>query len=110
MAPKRSKSLLKLSRPDLKLMVEIITGHNNFISFSTKIKKLDNTQCRFCNFEPETIMHLITKCTKFTIDRLELKIMRYDPENSTTESLSWSIPLTLRFFKLPPLYNILVQT
>ena len=39
MEPKCSKQILKLSRPDLKLLIEIITGHNNLRTFSTKIKK-----------------------------------------------------------------------
>ena len=55
--PKYSKQILKLSRLDLKL-IEIISGHNNLNTFSTKIKPLENTQCRFCTSAPETTIHL----------------------------------------------------
>ena len=43
-----SKRILKLNRPDLKLLVEILTGHNNLKTFSTKITTLPDIKCRFC--------------------------------------------------------------
>ena len=110
MEPKYSKQILKLSRPDLNLLVEIITGHNNLKTFSTKIKPLANTLCNFCNSKPETVLHLMTECPRFSTNRLELKLNCFDPSLSTTTTLSWSIPLTLEFFKNPTLKDILNPT
>ena len=109
MEPKYSKQILKLSRPDLKLLIEIITGHNNLKSFSTKIKALADTQCRYCHKYPETVMHLLTTCSHFNTERLQLKLNRFDPQQSTTHSLTWSIPLTLEFFKQPALHKIITN-
>ena len=58
MDPNYSKKILKLNRTDLKLLIEVLTGHNNLKYFSTKIKPLKNTLCRFCNTFPETATHL----------------------------------------------------
>ena len=110
MEPKYSKQILKLTRTNLKLLVEIITGHNNFRTFSNKIKPLTNTQCSFCNTEPETVLHLMTECTQFSTERLDLKLNRFNPKLTTTTSLTWSIPLTIEFFKLPQLQLILNTT
>ena len=99
MDPKRSKSLLKLSRVDLKLMVEIITGHNNFKTFSTKIKKLDNVNCRYC-MNPdsaESVEHILLHCNHFKTNREESKLKRFLPL-TTNNIIHWSIPLLLKFF------------
>ena len=110
MEPKYSKQILKLSRPDLKLLIEIITGHNNLRTFSTKIQTLTNTHCRFCNLAPETVIHMITECTNFKTERQKLKLNKFNPQLSTTQSLTWSIPLTLEFFKTPAIHNIITNT
>ena len=107
MEPKYSKQILKLPRVDLKHLIEIITGHNNLKSFSTKIKQLNNTQCRLCNEGPENIIHLMTECKKLDTERYELKLARFNPTRSTMQTLTWSIPLTLEFFKLPQLLTLL---
>ena len=110
MEPKYSKQILKLSRPDLKLLIEIITGHNNLRTFSTKIQTLPDTSCRFCHSQPETVLHLMTVCTHFSIERHQLKLNIFNPEHSTQHSLTWSIPLTLKFFKQSKLHDVITNT
>ena len=102
MEPKYSKQILKLSRPDLKLLIEIITGHNNLRTFSTKIQTLTNTHCRFCNLAPETVIHMITECTNFKTERQKLKLNKFNPQLSRTrrsrkkkkDVLPFSLPTT----------------
>ena len=55
MDPKRSKSLLKLKRSELKMLIEIITGHNNFRCFSDKIKALRTTAVSYTHLTLPTI-------------------------------------------------------
>ena len=107
MEPKYSKQILKLNRSDLKLLVEIITGHTNLKTFSTKMKPQPNTLCTFCKLEPETILHLLSDCTHFKETRKSLKIHRFLPQSYANHNLTWSIPLLLEFFKTPELLNII---
>ena len=110
MEPKYSKQILKLSRHDLKLLVEIITGHNNLKTFSTKIQPLTNTLCSLCNSMPETVIHLMTECPQLSNERLDLKLARFNPSLSTDEALAWSLPLTQEFCKLPQTQTLLERT
>ena len=106
MDPRRSKSLLKLSRLDLKLMVEIITGHNNLKEFSTKIKELDNVNCRFCGKNlNENVEHVLLHCDNFKTERNETKLKRFLPLTNG-DVLQWSIPLVLQFFSNPAIRTI----
>ena len=103
-------TISKAYRLDLKHLIEVITGHNNLKKFSNKIKKLADTNCRLCNAATEDIIHLLTECSCLSTERLELKIARFNPIHSTTDKLTWSIPLLLNFFKLPKLVNLLEST
>ena len=107
MDPKYSKHILRLNRTDLKLIIEIISGHTYLKVFSTKIKPLQNTLCRFCSTEDETISHLILNCPTFTIDRYTLKLDLFLPQNYNNEGFTWSIPLLLKFFQTPKLLEAL---
>ena len=106
MDPKYSKRLLKLNRYDLKLIVELITGHNNLRTFSTKIKTLPSIRCRFCNTSDETVLHLLLDCKHFSTHRYQLKIPTHTPLTSRN-ILNWSPALLLAFFKEPQLDHIL---
>ena len=107
MDPKRSKTLLNMNRVRLKRMVEIITGHNKLKSFSTKIKALTDTTCRFCKtHNNETAAHLLTECTYFNQYRQETKLKYYLPLIKQGQ-LNWSIPLTENFFDIPEVAAIL---
>ena len=108
MNPNYSKRLLKLNRHDLKYIVELITGHTNLRTFSTKLKPLPNIKCRFCNLNDETVLHLLLECNHFTTHRYQLKIMAHTP---LTEGniLKWSPSLLNAFFKDPQLNEILTQ-
>ena len=105
MDPKYSKLILKLNRTDLKLLIEIISGHTYLRAFSTKINPLPNTNCRFCNTEEETIMHLLLTCPTFTCDRYTLNMDRFSPLKYNDENLTWSLPLLLKFFQTPKLFE-----
>ena len=109
MDPKYSKLILKLNRTDLKLLIEIISGHTYLKAFSTKISPLSSTHCRFCNTEDETIMHLLQTCPTFTVERYTLNLDRFSPMLYNNENLTWSIPLLLKFFQTPKLLEALTS-
>ena len=108
MDPNYSKRLLKLTRYDLKLAVELITGHTNLKTFSTKLKTPPSTKCRFCKISDETVLHLFLDCKHFDTHRYHLKIINHTPLVSD-DILNWSVSLLLAFFKEPQLLEILTQ-
>lgn len=109
MDPAYTKRLLKLNRTDLKYIIEIITGHNNLKVFSTKIKQLANTTCRFCGLNDEDAHHLLLHCKHFSTLRYQLKIDKFTPLTSGNK-LNWSLPLLLKFFSDSQLHDILTET
>ena len=107
MDPKYSQKLLKLSRSDLKQLIEVITGHNYLRQYSNKISTLPNVQCRFCDTQPETFLHLFTDCPKFTLDRYQLKILKYPLLTTENNTPNWSITQLLEFCNLPEIHTAL---
>ena len=61
----KAKKILKLSRQDLKLFVEIITGQNN-LNYLNKIIFGLTDLCQFCEEEKESFIHMINECPCFT--------------------------------------------
>ncbi|PSN46274.1 hypothetical protein C0J52_16630 [Blattella germanica] len=60
--PRRSTAILNLNRKQMKLMVNLMTGHN----FKAHLHKMGITKeppkCRMCGVEYETASHLIFQC------------------------------------------------
>ena len=108
MDPKYSKKILKLSRTDVKQLIEAITGHNYLRHYSNKIQTLPSTTCRFCDStQPETLVHLMTDCTKFTLDRYELKMHKYPLLTTENNTPNWSLTQMLNFCKIPDIHTAL---
>ena len=60
------KELAKLSRPDLRIATQILTGHASINNHLHKYKpRLISKTCPFCKEEDETINHFIGKCPKW---------------------------------------------
>ena len=61
-----AKELEKLSRPDLRIATQILTGHASINYHLNKYKPhLISKTCPFCKEEDETINHYIGKCPKW---------------------------------------------
>jgi ribonuclease HI len=61
-----TKELAKLSRPDLRIATQILTGHASVNYHLHKYKpRITKTTCPLCNYEDETISHFIGKCPKW---------------------------------------------
>ena len=66
-----SRYLTSLSRQDLRLFVQTITGHCTLQSHLYKIKKANTNICQFCETERETSLHFITRCDRFVEERMD---------------------------------------
>ena len=74
--PKPSKVLhkqtAKLSRSSLSTLIKIVTGQNNLNYLTNIIFPELSDQCRFCEEEEETFIHLLNECPVFYQHRLAL--------------------------------------
>jgi hypothetical protein len=60
---KRADDLLRLSRPQLKMVVAILTGHDPVRRHLYIMGLFDgDPTCRFCRIETETVQHIICCC------------------------------------------------
>jgi ribonuclease HI len=59
---KKSNCLLTLSKQDLKIFTRAISGHNKLNYFMNKIRFVNDSSCRFCYEEEETLEHLLCEC------------------------------------------------
>ena len=69
----KSKEILKLSRYQMRRLIEIITGQNNLNYVQSKVNQGKTTElCRFCEEEEETFAHLLNECPCFNTYRRDL--------------------------------------
>ena len=68
----KRKEILKLSRSQMRRLIELITGQNNLNYMQTKINPgLISEMCRFCE-EEETFAHLLNECPCFNTHRRDI--------------------------------------
>ena len=63
--PCKAKYVYKLARLELGRFIRIITGHNNFNYFQTRIGLYNSSVCRFCDHPKETFLHILHDCPSF---------------------------------------------
>ena len=68
--PLRAEWLLSLRRKDLKLLVEVVTGHCSLNYHSKKIKLSTTPTCQSCYEEDETAEHFLCECPSYLNARL----------------------------------------
>ena len=62
------KQIMKLSRQDISIAIQYLSGHNFLLHHEKKMatgddrKKFLNSKCRLCNREEETTEHMIFNC------------------------------------------------
>ena len=70
--PSKAKYVYKLARLELGRFIRLISGHNNLNYFQTRIGLANSEQCRFCDTEEETFLHLLYDCPRFWMTRREM--------------------------------------
>ena len=54
------------------MLVRMLTGHNNLNRHSALCGEVESAECRFCQDEEETAIHLLSDCPAFDGVRLRL--------------------------------------
>lgn len=68
---KRANEVLQLSKPDLKTLVGLLTGHCALRSHMYTIGRSDTRLCRLCLEEDETARHILCECAAIARIRLQ---------------------------------------
>ena len=97
----KAKCILKLTRTEIKTLIEIITGRYSLNYMNNKVYGSDDL-CRFCREEDETFDHLINDCPCFYLDRVDL--LQNQPIVNTTD---WNTKALLKFAKIDTIKNAL---
>ena len=68
---RRTKALLSLNRPDVALIVAVVTGHRLIGEYARRLRVSSNDFCRSCGYEEEeeSVEHLLCKCPALSIRR-----------------------------------------
>ena len=100
-SPAKSKTLLHLSRGQMRKIIEIISGQSNLNYVQHKIDPINvSPLCCFCEEEDETFAHLLNECPCFISFRRD--ILHNKPIINT---LSWSPSQLLTFLYIPGIDN-----
>ncbi len=94
-----SRFLVKLTREEMSLLVQIVTGHCNMLYHSRHYKESpdeEDTLCRLCQEDDEKPWHVLTDCPALMQRRLAFFNM---PLYLTKPISSWSFIQVLTFFK-----------
>ena len=105
--PHLSAQLIKLSRNDLSLAVQYLSGHNFLLHHEKKMRsgtdrqQFLNSKCRLCNREEETTQHMLFGCDALAVKRADT-LGKYfiDSENDSLE-----IQDVIKFLKAADLTN-----
>ena len=98
----RAKHLLKHSRSTVQLLVRAITGHNFLSKHQNRIGEPVAPECRLCEEEQETFVHLITTCPRLRqsrIDTLGIDNLEHDE--------GWKIRDILKYIQYTSIYDML---
>ena len=90
--PKIGKQAFALSRNNLRLLLQAITGHRNLGRHNYKTGKTTNPNCPKCNEEPETSEHHVGRCPRYYQTRASI-FLAYE---TTLETVIQEWKLTLK--------------
>ena len=66
---KKTSQLIKLSRGDMRLVIEIITGHSRLNRHLTVMGAMNDPKCPECMESEETSLHLLAECPMYSLIR-----------------------------------------
>ena len=98
------KLVNQLSRSDLSLFIQIITGQNSLNYTTSKINPNHTDQCRYCEEDEETFIHILNECPVFHELRQEL-LHGAVIENTC----DWKPKQLLQFAKEPQIMEALLE-
>ena len=61
---KRTEEVLQLSKKELKILTDLMTGHCGMWSHLFRIGKIQESSCRLCLEEEETAEHILCECER----------------------------------------------
>jgi ribonuclease HI len=93
--------LLSLSRQDLSLVAQFITGFNNLGRHTVNKKEITSGPCRLCGAVSEFAWHLATQCPASDA----LRHMAF--HGSGPENANWKAPMILEFIHLPLIHPLM---
>ena len=88
----KSRGIMEYSRSFLQSLVRAITGHNFLAKHQNRIGNPVSPECRLCEEDKETFMHLLTACPRLERPRREIFLDK-DP------SSGWKPHQLVRFIK-----------
>ena len=71
-APQPASFLFKLTRHNLSMMVQFISGHNHLKYHQTLTGKSQISQCRLCEEDTETAWHLLNTCPALELSLIHI--------------------------------------
>jgi ribonuclease HI len=77
-------------------VIQFITGHCNFMYYTSKIHNFLDPSCRRCQEEDETPIHLIKDCKTLIYTRR----MVFDGQEVLNDNFDWNATQVLRFMKM----------
>ena len=100
--PKISEGLFLLSRADLGLMVELLSGHNHLGYHKAKVDGDLDPTCRFCKWDLESTFHVVGQCPCLMDWRLQSFKRRFLEESNPT----WELKQFINFVRLAKLKEL----
>ena len=95
---KNATNLIKLSRKDLSLMVQMITGHNRLNRHESVVNHEGDPTCRLCLEDEETSWHIISECPALWRNREQIfgqKFLDLNPEWNVNQLQKFAIAAKL---------------
>ena len=86
----KAREVMKLTRKQTTLYVELITGQNNLNYVQSKMKEI-SPECRFCEEEDETFPHILNECPVFRQRRCDILL------GKATSLSKWKIQDIMKF-------------
>ena len=94
--------MLKHSRSAVQLLTRAITGHNFLAKHQNRIGEPVAPECRLCEEEYETFIHLVTSCPRLRLSRIEhLGIDNLEQDEG------WKIRDILKYIQSTSIYDML---
>ena len=100
----KSKHTLKLSKAYLQIIVRAITGHNFLAKHQNTIGLPIATECRLCEEEPETFIHLCTACPVLRQAREDIFLNQPPGPEGV-----WTTKNLIKFILQTSAYNMLLE-
>lgn len=103
----RASELLKLSRKELRIYCNFITGHNCLLEHLHRIGKAEESTCRHCMEDSEeNAMHVICECEAF----INVRLKAFGSHTLKVENLAQLSPAEiLKFIRMSELGEIIAQ-